>query len=231
MDTTLSSDINVKPGGVGTGSDNLEPGGGGGPKDSGEWPPGFSRDDAIEPAKYRIGMLVGMASILMLFVALTSAYIVRQTQGLTSGAHGWVTIDMPPVLWATTVLLIASSFTIELARRTLKRNEYSRFNRWILATTVLGLSFVAGQIMAWQQLRGQGIYVNTNPHSSFFYLLTSLHGVHLLGGLIALSYVTYAAWRMRISQRRRNAVEVTALYWHFMDGLWVYLFFLLFFWR
>lgn len=231
MDTTLSSDVNVKPGGIGTGSDGFDPGGGNGPKDSGEWPPGFSRDDALEPAKYRIGMLVGLASILMLFVALTSAYIVRQTQGLASDAHAWVTIDMPPVLWATTALLLASSVTIELARRSLRRNEYSMFNAWIATTTVLGLSFVGGQVLAWQQLRQQGIYVNTYPHSSFFYLLTSLHGVHLLGGLIALAYVTLAALRLRISQRRRNAVEVTAIYWHFMDGLWLYIFFLLFFWR
>ena len=232
MDTTLSTDVNVKPGGVGTGSDDFgSGGGGGGPKDSGEWPPGYSRDDAIEPAKYRIGMLVGLASILMLFVALTSAYIVRQTQGLSNDSFRWVTIDMPAVLWVTTALIVASSITIELARRSLKRNRYSQFNGWITATTVLGLLFVAGQVFAWQQLRAQGIYVNTNPHSSFFYLLTSLHGVHLLGGLAALVYVTYSALRMRISIRRRNGVEVAAMYWHFMDGLWLYIFFLLFFWR
>ncbi|HET9531107.1 MAG TPA: cytochrome c oxidase subunit 3 [Blastocatellia bacterium] len=231
MDTTLTNEINVKPGGVGTGSDDFGGGGGDGPKDSGEWPPGFSRDDAIEPAKYRIGMMVGLASILMLFVALTSAYIVRQTQGLSSDIRGWVTIDMPPVLWATTAMIVASSLTIELARRSLRRNDYSHFNGWIAATTFLGICFVGGQLLAWQQLRAQGIYVNSNPHSSFFYLLTSLHGVHLLGGLIALAYVTYAALRLRISQRRRNAVEVTAMYWHFMDGLWLYLFLLLFFWR
>jgi len=231
MDTTLSTDVNVKPGGVGTGSDDFGSGGGGGPKDSGEWPPGFSRDDAIEPAKYRIGMLVGLASILMLFVALTSAYIVRQTQGLSNDSFRWVTIDMPPVLWVTTAVIVASSITIELARRSLKRNRYSQFNGWITATTVLGVLFVAGQVLAWQQLRAQGIYVNSNPHSSFFYLLTSLHGVHLMGGLTALAYVTYSALRMRISLRRRNAVEVASMYWHFMDGLWLYIFFLLFFWR
>jgi cytochrome c oxidase subunit III len=228
-ETSMNVDVKVKRGGVGSGGGGFDPGPG--PKDPKEWPPGFSREDAIEPAKYRLGMWVALASILMLFVALTSAYIVRQTQGLASDVRDWVAIDMPQVLWATTVLLIVSSFTIEMARRSLRRNDYGRFRRYVAATTVMGVLFLAGQIVAWRQLAAQGIYVNSNPHSSFFYLLTSLHGVHLLGGLIALSGVTLAALRLRIGARQRNSVEATSLYWHFMDGLWLYLFLLLFFWR
>ena len=98
-------------------------------------------------------------------------------------------------------------------------------------TTLLGVAFLAGQLIAWRQLAGQGIYVDSHPHSSFFYLLTSLHALHLLGGIIALAYITIAGLRLRISLRRRTVVNVTAIYWHFMDGLWVYLFLLLFFWR
>ena len=82
---------------------------------------------------------------------------------------------------------------------------------------------------AWRNLRAQGVYVNTNPHSSFLYLLTSLHAVHLVGGLIALVAVTVAALRLRVGFRKRNVAEVTAIYWHFMDVLWIYLFVLLFF--
>jgi len=176
-------------------------------------------------------MWVGLASVLMLFIALTSAYIVRGVPALNGGQDDWIPIDMPPVLWADTVILLLSSVSIELARRALGRNDYGGFKTWISLTTLFGVMFLAGQLLAWRQLSGQGIYINTHPHSSFFYLLTSLHGVHLLGGVIALVFVTVAAYRMRISFRRRAVVSATAIYWHFMDGLWIYLFGLLFFFR
>jgi cytochrome c oxidase subunit 3 len=231
MGTSITTDVNVKPGvsgseGTGDGGGPIDPGS----RDPHNWPPGFTRDDAIEPQKYRIGMWVGLASILMLFVALTSAYILRQTQGI-SDVRDWVPLDVPLVLWIDTFILLGSSVTIELARRALKRNQYEPFRRWISVTTLLGIGFLAGQIFAWRQLAGQGIYVDSHPHSSFFYLLTSLHGLHLFGGVIALAWVTLAALRLRIGMRKRTMVEVTALYWHFMDGLWIYLFLLLFFWR
>ena len=233
MSTTITTDANVKPSGAGQdGKGSPDPGGpfdpGKGDKDN--WPPGFTREDAIEPDKYRIGMWVGIASILMLFIALTSAYILRQTRGLTE-ANDWAPLQMPQVLWLNTAVLFVSSATIELARRALKSNDYKRFRTWISLTTLLGLAFIVGQIVAWRQLASQDIYVDTHPHSSFFYLLTSLHALHLLGGIIALGYVTIAGLRLRISLRRRTVVNVTALYWHFMDGLWVYLFLLLFFWQ
>jgi cytochrome c oxidase subunit III len=232
MGITATTDVKIRPKGVGSGGF-----GGGdddGPQDPtggpASWPPGFTRDDAIEPRKYRIGMWVALASIVMLFVSLTSAYIVRQIPALNGGQVDWISLEMPPVLWLTTAALVLSSVTIEIARRALKRNEYHRFNRWITITTLLGIGFLVGQLIAWRQLAEQGIFVNTHPHSSFFYLLTSLHGVHLLGGVIALCFVTVAALRMRIGMKKRSAVSVTTLYWHFMDGLWIYLFLLLFFW-
>lgn len=215
--------------------------GGGGPGDSGggrepgdgsnDWPPGWSRDDAIQPAKYRIGMWVGLASILMLFVSLTSAYILRQTVVGDDGKSDWVSIDMPPVLWFSTAVLVASSASFELSRRSLRQSEYRMFNAYIALTALLGFAFLLGQVIAWRQLAGQGIYLSSNPHSSFIYLMTSLHAIHLVGGLIALCYVTVAALRLRMGIRKRNAVEITALYWHFMDVLWIYIFVLLFFWR
>lgn len=233
MRTTVTTDANVKPGRVGQdGTGANDPGG---PRDPGSgnrdtWPPGFTRDDAIEPDKYRIGMWVGLASILMLFIALTSAYILRQTKG-TSEIYDWAPLDMPSVLWLNTGVLFISGITIEVARRALKVNNYKSFRVWIGMTTLLGLAFLVGQVIAWRQLAAQGIYVDTHPHSSFFYLLTSLHALHLIGGIIALGYITLAALRLRISLRRRTVVGVVALYWHFMDGLWIYLFLLLFFWQ
>ena len=234
MPTTLTADVNIKPE-RGAGGGKLGPGGGdpfgSGPSGAKDWPPGWTREDAIEPEKYRIGIWVALASILMLFIALTSAYIVRGVPALSGGDSDWLPIAMPSVLWVNTGVLLLSSVSIELARRALKRNQYALFKRWISLTTLFGVAFLAGQVMAWRQLAAQGVFINSHPHSSFFYLLTSLHGLHLLGGVIALSYVTVAAFRMRIGFKRRTAVDVTAIYWHFMDGLWIYLFGLLFFFR
>jgi cytochrome c oxidase subunit 3 len=233
MPTTITTDVEVKPG-IGAGGGGPGPGGdpfGSRPSGSKDWPPGWTSEDAAEPEKYRIGMWVGLASILMLFIALTSAYIVRGVPALGGGQNDWLPIDMPSVLWLNTVVLLASSLSVELARRALKRNDYPHFKSWITLTTLLGVAFLAGQLLAWRQLAAQGVYINSHPHSSFFYLLTSLHGLHLLGGVIALAYVNVAALRMRIGFKRRTAVSVTAIYWHFMDGLWLYLFGLLFFFR
>jgi cytochrome c oxidase subunit 3 len=217
MGTTITTDVKSKP--APTGGGPFDPGD---PKD---WPPGYSRDDALEPAKYRIGMWVALGSISMLFAALTSAYIFRE------GKADWIWIQMPSVLWVSTTAIVASSMSFELALRALRRSNHALFTRWITLTTALGLSFLVSQVMAWRNLRAQRVYVNTNPHSSFFYLLTSLHAVHLVGGLIALVAMTVAALRLRVGFRKRNVAEVTAIYWHFMDVLWIYLFVLLFFLR
>ena len=235
MPSTLTADVGTK---TGLGKESGKPGPGGrdplGSKPGGaseDWPPGWTPEDATEPEKYRIGMWVALASILMLFIALTSAYIVRGVPALGGGTNDWVPIEMPRVLWLNTLVLIISSVSMELARRTLKKNDYGGFKLWISLTTLFGVVFLAGQVLAWRQLAGQGVFINSHPHSSFFYLLTSLHGLHLLGGVIALTYVMVAAFRMRIGFRRRAAVGVTAIYWHFMDVLWIYLFGLLFFFR
>ena len=212
---------------AGSGGGPLGPG----PGDSGDWPPGLTREDTIQPGKYRIGMWVALGSILMLFAALTSALIVRQTPALNGGVRDWVPIEVPPVMWINTAVLLISSVTFEIARRSLNANKFERLRLWLTITTLLGIAFLVGQVVAWRGLAAQGIYINTHPHSSFFYLLTSLHGLHLLGGVLALSWVTAAALRLRISVKKRLAIGVTSIYWHFMDGLWVYLFVLLFFWK
>ncbi len=222
MGTTVTSDIRVQPSGVGAGNDGL--GGPNEPHDNQDWPPGSSRDDAMEPYKYRIGIWVALVSVAMLFIALTSAYIWVQANRTT-----WVGLEPPSMLWATTAVIVLSSVAFELARRMLRQNHYASFARWMGMTTLLGTLFVIGQLVAWRQLVAQGLYVNTNPHSSFFYLLTSLHAVHLLGGIIALGYLTVMAVRNRIGIRQRHATGAMATYWHFMGVLWIYLFVLLFY--
>jgi len=198
-------------------------GGGGGSRRGGD-SQGFS------PARYRLGMWVGLAAIAMMFTALTSAYIVRAASG-----DDWRPLAMPRILWLSTGLILASSFTFEAARRALKRGLDSVYSRWLLLTVLLGLGFLASQLIAWRQLVAQRVYVATNPHSSFFYLLTGAHGVHLIGGILALDFLLFRTWRKTggayANERRRAAADAVSLYWHFMDGLWIYLFLLLFLWR
>lgn len=171
--------------------------------------------------RYYTGMWVGLAAVVMLFTAFTSAYVVRR--GI---AEDWQATALPPLIWVNTLVLLASSVTLEAARRRYPRIR--RFQPWWLGTIALGGLFLAGQLAVWGQLANQGVYVDTNPASSFFYLLTAAHGVHLAGGLGALIWLTWRLWRGALT---RVTVDVTSLYWHFMDGLWVYLMLLLLIWR
>lgn len=176
----------------------------------------------VPGSTYKIGMYFALASIVMLFAGLTSAMVVRR-----GFENDWVSIAVPHLLWANTGLLLASSFTLEFSRRALSRFSNSSFMRWLGATVVLGVAFLAGQLIVWRELAARGVYLATNPSSSFFYVFTAAHGLHLLGGLVALGYVVWHAGRMARGRERRTALDVTAIYWHFMDALWIYLFFLL----
>jgi len=174
---------------------------------------------------YRTGMWMALAAIVLLFAAFTSALVVRK--GIS---NDWVTTALPPILWLNTVVLVASSVTLEFSRRSLAPGlgfSPQRFARWLYLTLALGLTFIAGQLVAWRELAGRGVYLSTNPSSSFFYLLTGAHGVHLLGGIAALLYVLFRARKLALALARRVVVDVTAIYWHFMDALWIYILLLL----
>ncbi len=192
--------------------------------------------------RYRLGVIIGMAAIVMFFVSLTSAYIVRQGIGNWDSRTGqyvtdWVPLRVPPVLWVNTLILLCSSLTMEMARRrTLERTVTARqFGidsghrpfPWLGITTILGIGFIAGQALAWRELSVQGVYISTNPSSSFFYVLTVSHGLHLLGGVLALLYASVTTLLARPLETKAIVVDVTALYWHFMDALWIYIFALL----
>ncbi|MBC8028841.1 MAG: cytochrome c oxidase subunit 3 [Pyrinomonadaceae bacterium] len=180
--------------------------------------------------RYRIGMWVALASILMMFTALTSAYIVR-----AGSSSDWQPLNVPRVLWLSTALIIIGSGTLETARRKLKRESPTAYRRWLLISAALGFAFLLSQLFAWRQLVQQGIYVSSNPHSSFFYVLTATHGVHLVGGLIALLFISLRTRSGGDSEfaiaKGQAAADAVTFYWHFLDLLWIYLFVLLFFWR
>jgi cytochrome c oxidase subunit 3 len=194
--------------------------------DSHRWDSGDSEHQTSADS-YRLAMWLCLASIVMLFAGLTSAYIIR-----LGGSSDWRAIGIPMFLIPNSIILLASSFTLEMFRRKLAMALSPAARIWIGATALLGIAFLVGQISIWKALEAQGIYLSSNSHSAFFYLLTGAHAVHLAGGLIALLVVAAMAWRQVYATRRlRILTDVTAIYWHFMDGLWIYLFVLLFFWR
>lgn len=189
--------------------------------------------------RYRIGLMAGLTPVLMLFIAFTSAYIVRQNLGTWDDATkgyvlDWRALSLPALLWLNTALLLASSVTLELARRSLAAQYVTESHRlvprrvvrspWLALTLVLGFGFLLGQWLAWRSLETQGVYISTNPSSSFFYLLTGAHAAHLLGGVLALLYAGLTALGTASLARRVIVVDVTSWYWHFMALLWVYIF-------
>lgn len=188
--------------------------GGGGDDDS-----SGGNSAAVPQRVYVTGITIGMGAILMFFMALVSAFIVRKGAG-----NDWRAFEVPRVLWLNTLILLASSATIVHARRLLAKDDREGFRHWWAVTTVLGLFFLGGQFIAWRQMVAAGLYLATNPSSSFFYVLTAAHGLHLLGGIFALLYV---GWLRLHKLKLATATEVASLYWHFMDGLWVFLFLIL----
>jgi cytochrome c oxidase subunit 3 len=168
---------------------------------------------------------VVLFAITMMFAAFTSALFVRKGSSLD-----WRSFRLPSILYFNTLVLFASSFTLEVSRRRVAtfmgglKTQVESPARWLYITLFLGLLFVAGQYLAWSQLRAEGLYLATNPSSSFFYVLTVTHALHVLGGLGGLLYVIR---KLSKSTLRRNQLDATARYWHFMDILWVYLLLLL----
>ncbi len=182
----------------------------------------FSKDT------YRITAWILLAAIVMMFVALASSYI------FLSGNPEWQPVPMPRAFMFSTGLILISSVTMAAARRQLRRGQGRKYQGWLLLTLLLGIGFLGCQFAGWKQLVSAGAFVSGNPHSSFYYLFTGAHGVHLLGGLTALAYVLARSSRVLVgeaSEKRSAATDAVALYWHFLDGLWVCLFLLLWLWK
>jgi cytochrome c oxidase subunit 3 len=177
------------------------------------------------PPPSSTGIWVVLASITMTFLAFTSALVVRQ-----GSANDWHHLPLPGILYLNTAILVASSVTLERGRRGFRSfaagltSDSVENSRWIYVTLFLGILFVAGQFVAWGQLRSQGLFLATNPNSSFFYVLTVIHAIHVTGGIGGLTRVIY---RMNKSVLRKSTLDATSTYWHFMGGLWVYLLLLL----
>jgi cytochrome c oxidase subunit III len=170
----------------------------------------------IHPHKF--ALWVAMASITMMFAGLTSAYIVRQAQG------NWRLYDLPTVFTVSTVVILLSSITMIMGQRAFKKRAMASFKLLITTTLVLGILFMCLQYLGFTQLYHAGIRVDGNPSESFLFIIAGLHLLHIAGGIIALLFVFFRAFRTRVKVYNTTGLEIVASYWHFVDILWIYLF-------
>jgi cytochrome c oxidase subunit III len=218
----LSSGSNSGPGGGNNG------GGGGGDN---------SNDDAsdqtvrFDSQKSRILTFFLLLAVLMTFGGLVAAYVVISTNNVAE----WKPFDLPMQLWISTAIILASSLTYHFATTAIEGNHQEAAKKWLLATTVLGAAFLSSQILSWVALKSRGLYMTGNPYVGFFYLLTAVHAVHVLGGVSALGSVLLRSWLPTVDpesiHKRAALAKVVGWYWHFMGALWLVLFTLLGFWK
>jgi cytochrome c oxidase subunit 3 len=192
---------------------DVRPPGGGAP---GEGPRSSSDFDTA-----RFGVWVLLGTIAMLFIGFTSALVFRRA------SSDWVPMTAPGLLWVNTSVLALSSVALEMARRALRGLRYEGVRPWIAATGSLGALFVGGQLLAWRELAAQGVFLSSDPHSSFFYLLTGVHVVHVLAALVWFS-VVFVRVQRRYYAPGGDGLGRFAIFWHFLGALWFYLLFVLF---
>lgn len=192
-------------------------GGGGGGDDS---------DERWSPGMYRVGMWATVTAVSTVFLTMAVAYLAR-----SQNPKFWNPVQLPHILWASTALLVLSSFTCEASRRAERAGNAVRQRIWLGITLSLGCAFLSTQLRAWAELNAEGVFVVRNPHSFFLYLFTAVHAIHLLVGLILLWYLFMRSVLPFLHDangaRRRELADAGALYWHFMDGIWIGLFVLL----
>ena len=210
------------PGGNGGGHD----GGGDGPDDGGD-----SRIQPFNSQKSRVFTFFLLIAIMMTFGGLIAAYVVIQANKVAE----WRPFDLPIQVWISTAIIIASSVTYEMAKRAIARNFHPVAKKWLIVTTALGAAFVSSQLLAWVELTRRGLYMRGNPYAGFFYVLTAIHAVHVVGGICALGSILLRSWQPTANDesiRQRIALsQVVGWYWHFMGVLWLVLFVLLGFWK
>jgi len=182
------------------------------------------------PGAGLLAMRFVLVSITALFVTIGVAYFTRSKSPIN-----WQHIAVPPFLWLSTALILASGWTLENARASFNRRIKERYILWLEITAGIGLAFLGSQLLALRELVDQGLYLRENPHSSLFYVITAAHGIHLMGGIAALCYLLLRAsaggkFQFRDIERQRSRGSVTALYWHFLTVLWLALFIALLLW-
>ena len=175
-----------------------------------------SKPRAMDPKKF--GMWLFIVSATMVFAALTSAYLVRQAAG------NWSVFELPSLFGVTTAIILISSASMQWAYIAAKRNNLEMTKVAICITALLGVAFFVGQFKAWGALVNQSVYLVGNPAGSFVYVLSGLHMLHIVGGVVYLMIVLVATFRYKVHSRRLAQMELCATYWHFLGALWVYLY-------
>lgn len=173
----------------------------------------------MNPKKFALWLFI--VSIVMIFAAMTSAYIVRRSEG------NWLIVNMPIEFYISTVIIILSSVSMHFAYMSAKKDNFQPLKSSLLITSILGVLFILAQYMGWQKMVEQGVFFGgamSNPGGSFVYVLTGLHVFHLLSGIVFLFVVLIASFRYKVHSKNLTLIEMCSTYWHFLDGLWVYLF-------
>ncbi len=214
-------------GGSGGGSGGNNPGGGSdGPVDNDQIEP-----EPFIPDKSRILTGFLLLVVLMTFGGLIAAYLVIATNNVAE----WKPFDLPIQVWISTLIIFISSLVFHFGKLAVDRNDQPSAKKWFVATTIFGAAFISSQILAWITLTAQGLYMQGNPYAGFFYILTAVHVVHVLGGIIALGSILLRTLRPteRLDEiiKRRTIAQVVGWYWHFMGILWLVLFVMLGFWK
>ena len=184
-------------------------------------------NEAARPARMhpkKFVLLLFIVSIVMVFAALTSAYIVRQAEG------NWELFAMPSIFYYSSIIILLSSISMHWAVWNAKQNNIAMLRLAVTITTVLGLSFLVMQYLGWGELSAMGIeFSGGNVSGSFFYVLVGVHAAHLISGVIFLLIMLVAAFQYKVHSKQMTKIEMCATYWHFLDGLWLYLFIFLLF--
>lgn len=168
---------------------------------------------------HKLALWIGIGSIIMMFAAFTSAYVVRRASG------NWLEFKLPDIFLVNTVVIVLSSVCIQVAFNSFKKGNEKLYRGFLLATFALGLLFVVLQYKGWEELTAMGATFTVNPSSSFIYVISGLHAAHVLGGVAALTVAIAHAYVLpyKPTLRRKQRFELVVHYWHFVDILWVYL--------
>ncbi len=171
---------------------------------------------AMHPKKFAMWLFI--ATVMMLFAAFTSAYIVRRAEG------NWVIFELPAMFYYTTAFIILSSITMQWGYFAARKDNLDMVKITVGVTAVLGVAFLVGQILGWEQLVNENIHMVGNPSGSFIYLITGVHGAHVISAVVFLFIVLNSAFKLKIHSKNMAQMEMCTTYWHFLGGLWLYLF-------
>jgi cytochrome c oxidase subunit 3 len=171
---------------------------------------------SMHPKKFALWLF--LVTVLMIFAALTSAYIVRQAEG------NWLEYELPEIFWVTSGIVLLSSVSMQVAYFAAKRDNFIGLRIGMVLTVLLGFAFLVGQWYSWVALVDREVFFVGNPAGSFLYVFTGLHALHLISGVIFLIIVLISTFRYKVHSQALNTLEMATTYWHFLGGLWLYLF-------